>query len=220
MAQRALGRANIEAATNKEYKRNVLQIITVVIGQRHTRSHIVRLSVDILVERDLWGLDGEGLLELEIGSLGQLASQPAEGLLEVVVALRGNIVVGHVLALVECDVLGLHTALLHIALVAHEHDGDVAAHTGEVAVPVGNAVVRAAGRHIEHEDGAVGIHATRDPGTQTALVTVSQSTESLLTSSIPAVEGQRTAGGVEGESVNLSTTSGYALTIHPERLRT
>lgn len=107
----------------------------------------------------------------------------------------------------ECDVLRLHTTLLHIALVANEHNRDVAAHAGEVAVPVRDAIVGAAGSDIEHENGAVRVHATPNPAAQNVLVTVSQSSELLLTGGIPAVEGDGTAGGVERESVNLSTTS-------------
>lgn len=62
----------------------------------------------------------------------QLASEPQEGLLEVVVGLGRDIVVLEVLLAVESDGLGLHLALLNIDLVTAENDGDVLADTDEI----------------------------------------------------------------------------------------
>ena len=59
----------------------------------------------------------------------ELAREPEEGLLEVVVGLGGDVVVLQVLLPVEGDLLGLDLALLHVHLVAHQHDRDVLAHT-------------------------------------------------------------------------------------------
>lgn len=66
------------------------------------------------------------------GISNKLASEPKEGLLEVIVGLGADIVVLKVLFPVEGDSLCLHLALLHIDLVAAENDGDVLADTGEV----------------------------------------------------------------------------------------
>ena len=63
----------------------------------------------------------------------KLASEPEEGLLEVVVGLGGNIVVLEVLLSVEGDGLGLDLSLLHIDLVTAENDGNVLADTDEIA---------------------------------------------------------------------------------------
>ena len=63
----------------------------------------------------------------------ELASEPEEGLLEVIVGLGRDIVVLEVLLAVECDGLGLDLALLDVNLVAAEDDGDVLADTDEVA---------------------------------------------------------------------------------------
>ena len=68
-------------------------------------------------------------------ALGKLASDPQEGLLEVVVGLGGDVVVCQVLAAVEVDVAGLHLAVLDVSLVADQHDRDVLAHADQVAVP-------------------------------------------------------------------------------------
>jgi hypothetical protein len=62
----------------------------------------------------------------------ELASEPEERLLEVVVGLGADIVVLQVLLAVECDGLGLHLALLDINLVAAENNGNVFADTDEV----------------------------------------------------------------------------------------
>ena len=62
----------------------------------------------------------------------QLASEPQEGLLEVVVRLGGDIVVLQVLLAVEGDGLGLDLALLHVNLVTAQNNGDVLADTDEV----------------------------------------------------------------------------------------
>jgi hypothetical protein len=68
----------------------------------------------------------------ELGVANKLASEPEEGLLEVVVGLGGDIVVLEVLLAVEGDGLGLNLALLHIDLVTGEDNGDVLADTDEV----------------------------------------------------------------------------------------
>lgn len=62
----------------------------------------------------------------------ELASEPQEGLLEVVVGLGGDVVVLKVLLAVEGDGLGLNLALLNIDLVTGQNDGDVLADTDEV----------------------------------------------------------------------------------------
>lgn len=68
----------------------------------------------------------------ELGVANELAGEPQEGLLEVVVGLGGDLVVGQVLLAVEGDGLGLDLALLNIDLVTAEDDGDVLADTDEV----------------------------------------------------------------------------------------
>lgn len=62
----------------------------------------------------------------------KLASEPKEGLLEVVVGLGRDVVVLEVLLAVECDRLGLDLALLDVDLVTTEDDRDILAHTDEV----------------------------------------------------------------------------------------
>jgi hypothetical protein len=68
----------------------------------------------------------------QLGVADQLASEPQEGLLEVVVGLGGDVVVLEVLLAVEGDGLRLDLALLHVDLVTAKNNGDVLADTDEV----------------------------------------------------------------------------------------
>ena len=61
----------------------------------------------------------------------KLACQVQEGLLVVVVGLGGDLVVLQVLLTVEGHLLGLDLAVLHVNLVAAQHNGDVFAHAAQ-----------------------------------------------------------------------------------------
>ena len=68
----------------------------------------------------------------QTGIANELAGEPEEGLLEVIVGLGRNVVVLEVLFPVEGDGLGLDLALLNIDLVAAEDDGNVLADAGKI----------------------------------------------------------------------------------------
>lgn len=68
----------------------------------------------------------------KLGVANELAGEPQERLLEVVVGLGRDVVVLEVLLAVESDGLGLDFALLNIDLVAAEDNGDVFADTDEI----------------------------------------------------------------------------------------
>lgn len=89
----------------------------------------------------------------------ELAGQPQERLLKVVVGLGRDIVVLQVLLPVECDLLGLDLAILDVHLVSTEDDGNVHAYTNNISVPVGNILVCHAGSDVEHDDGALALDA-------------------------------------------------------------
>ena len=76
----------------------------------------------------VWRVEGT----YQLGVANQLAGEPEEGLLEVVVGLGGDIVVLEVLLAVEGDGLGLHLALLDVDLVTAQDDGDGLADTDQV----------------------------------------------------------------------------------------
>ena len=81
----------------------------------------------------------------------KLPSEVQEGLLKVVVTLRGDLVVLKILLPVERHLLSLHLPVLHIDLVPAENDGDVLTHTAEVTVPRGDVLVCEPRCHVEHD---------------------------------------------------------------------
>jgi hypothetical protein len=125
------------ACREAELKRsaNHLQISIILVRQRHGGSvlHLFlvlghQLGVDLdLRRRESWRGD-----ELERGVADQLASEPEERLLEIVVGLGGDVVVLKVLLAVEGDRLGLDFSLLDIDLVAAQHDRNVFADANQV----------------------------------------------------------------------------------------
>lgn len=111
----------------------------------------------------------------------------------------------------ESDGLGLHLTLLDVHLVTAQDNGDVLADTDKVTysrmsalsiqkkrllitprrtesrekkltVPVGNVLVGDTGGNIEHDDTTLAVD----------VVSIAQTTELLLTSSVPDVELDRT----------------------------
>jgi hypothetical protein len=79
---------------------------------------------------------------------------------------------------VEGDGLGLDLALLDVDLVAGQDDGDVLADADQVTVPVGDVLVGDARGDVEHDDTALAVD----------VVTVTETTELLLTGGIPDIE--------------------------------
>lgn len=99
----------------------------------------------------------------------------------------------------EGDLARLDLALLHINLVAAEHNRDVLADAHKVAVPVGHVLVGDAAGHIEHDDAAL----TLD------VVDITEASELLLAGSVPDVEDNRATVGVEKERADLNSNSRY-----------
>lgn len=112
----------------------------------------------LFVDGELRGLESWGLDEVELVVSGELAGEPEERLLEVVIALGGDVVVLEVLLPVEGNLLGLHLAVLDLDLVAREDDGDVLADASEVTVPVRDVLVGDAGGDIKHDDGTLALN--------------------------------------------------------------
>jgi len=123
----------------------------------------------------------------------ELARQPQKWLLKVVVRLGGNIIILEVFLAVEGNLLRLDLAILDLDLVSAQDDGDVLADARQVAVPVGNVLVRDARRDIEHDNGALALD----------VVSVTKSAKLFLSGRVPHVELDRTAVGVENERVDF-----------------
>lgn len=134
---------------------------------------------------------------------GELAGQPKEWLLKVVVGLGRDIVVLEVLLAVESDGLGLDLALLHVDLVAAEDDRNLLADADQVTVPVGNVLVGDARGDIKHDDTALAVD----------VVPITQTAELLLSCSVPDVEDNLAQVGGEAERVDLNTQGGNVLLL-------
>lgn len=113
-----------------------LQVVVILVGQRHLRRAVQfplvicqHVGINLDLGRGKGGLGDK----LERRVADELACEPEEGLLEVVVGLGRDVVVLQVLLAVEGDGLGLDFALLDVDLVASQDNGDVLAHTDQVA---------------------------------------------------------------------------------------
>jgi len=186
--------------------RNRLKVGIVLVGEGHVGGILHLLLVlleNSLVDLDLWGSKGGGSDEVKSLVADKLSCEPQERLLEVVVGLGGDVVVLEVLLAVEGDGLGLDLALLDIDLVTSENDGDVLADTDKITVPVGDVLVGDARSDIEHDDTALAVD----------VVTVTETTELLLTCGVPNIELDLAEVGGETERVNFDTESSDVLLL-------
>ena len=178
--------------------------VFVLLGQRHLGG-LLGLGLDlghvVGVQLEFAGGEQGRLDEHQVGVVGEAAQEPHEGLLELVVALGGDVVVLEVLLAVEGDLLGLDLAVLDIDLVAHEHDGDVLADASQVLVPLGHVGVGDARADVEHDDAAVAAD----------VVAVAQASELFLARGIPHVEQDLPMVREEGHRVNFNTKCGDVL---------
>ena len=108
---------------------------------------------------DFGGSEGRGSRELEVWIRSELASQPEERLLKVVVGLCRDVVVLQVLFAMESNGLGLDFALLDVYLVSTKDNGNVLANADQVPMPVGNILVGNTRSHVKHDDGTLSLDA-------------------------------------------------------------
>ncbi len=112
-----------------------LQIRVLLIWQRHggSLSHLLVVLIhELLVDLNLRRSESNFSDKLQSLVANQLACQPQEGLLEVVVRLGGDIVVLEVLLAVECDCLCLDFSFLDIDFVTAQDNWDVFADSDKV----------------------------------------------------------------------------------------
>lgn len=86
-------------------------------------------------------------------------------------------------------------ANLDIDLVAAQDDWNILANPLQISMPVGDVLVCDPRGHIEHDDATLSLD----------IISISETTEFLLASRIPHVEGQITEIGVEFEWVDFDT---------------
>lgn len=201
---------HLAASSSTKFFRERTSHLQIVVGkltrQRHGGGLVHLLAVlfqELLVDLGSGGSQSGSSNELKLRVADKLAGEPEEGLLEVVVGLGGDIVVLEVLLSVESDGLGLDLALLDIDLVTAENNGNVLANSDEITVPVGDVLVGDTGGNIEHDDTALAVD----------VVTVTETTELLLTGGIPDIELDLTEVGGEAKRVNLDTEGGHVLLL-------
>ena len=150
-----------------------------------------------MVFRNLNFARGEerSLDEGEVTVVYHSTEEPDERLFELIVALGRDIVVLEVLLSVESDLLGLNLTVTNIDFVTDKNDGNGLTDTGQVLVPLWNVGVGDTGADIEHDDTAVA----------SDIIAVTESSELLLTGSIPNVENYLTMRGIEGHGMNFDT---------------
>jgi len=177
-----------------------LQIGILFVRKRHlcrNRHLLLVLFENGLVDLDFRRRKGRSSNEFQGLVADELPGEPQEWLLEVVVRLGLDIVVLEILLSVEGNSFRLDLAFLHIDLVAAEHDRNVLADADKITMPVRHVLVCDARRHIEHDDAALAIN----------VVAITETTELLLSSSVPHVELDSAQVGGEPERVDLNTQS-------------
>lgn len=180
---------------------NRLKVGILFIGQRLSSGvceFLLVLGHNLGVDLDFGGSQSGSGDEFQSLVADKLTSEPQERLLEVVVGLGRDIVVLEILLAVECDGLGLDLALLDVDLVTAENDGDVLADSDQVTMPVGDVLVGNTRGHIEHDNTALAVD----------VVSITKTTELLLTSSVPDIKLNRSEVGGETQRVNFHTQSG------------
>jgi len=175
-----------------------LEIRIILIRQGHILRLLefpVVLCDQTSVDMDLGRLQSRTCDKFQRGISTQLPRQPQKGFLKVVIAFRRDIKVLEILLAVECDCFGFDFAVFDVDFIPAEDDGDVFADAHEVTVPVGDVLVCNAGGHVKHDDATL----TLD------VVSVSQPSEFLLTSSVPCVEANLAKVGVECDGMDFNT---------------
>lgn len=140
-----------------------------------------------------WSLNKRELL-----LVGQSSEEPDKWLFELIIALSWDIVVLEVLLSVEGDLLGLNLSVLHIDFVSDQGNWDVLAYSYKILVPLWNILVSDSWAYIKHDDTTV----------STDVVTISQSTEFLLSCCIPDIEEDLALWCIEAHWMHLNTESG------------
>ena len=135
--------------------------------------------------------------------LCEFSQEPDKWLLELIVGLGRDVIVLQVLLSVESNLLGLHFTIFDIDLVSDEGNWDVLADSNQIFVPLWNILVSDSGADIEHDDSAMA----------TNVISVSESSEFLLTGGIPDVEKDLTLGGEEWHWMHLNTESSDVLLL-------
>jgi len=179
-----------------------LEISIIFVRQRELGSSLhllVELRQEIMVNIDLWWGQSWGCDKLKGRVADKLPGQPQEGFLKVVVGLGRDVVVLKVLLAVKDNLLGLHSAVLHVDLVAAENDWNVFADANNIAMPVRHILIGHSASYVEHDNRTLALN----------IVSITKPSKFFLTGGVPNFEYNLTVVGVESKRVNL-----YAHSCH------
>ena len=95
----------------------------------------------------------------------------------------------------ENNLLGLNLSVFDIDFVSDQNNWDVFANSHEILVPLWNVLISDSGADIEHDNTAM----------STNVVSISESSEFLLTGGIPNIEEDHTFAGIEWHWMDLDT---------------
>jgi hypothetical protein len=115
-----------------------------------------------------------------------------------IVGFGRDIVVLQILLSVESDLLSFNFSVLNIDLVSNKNDWDILTDSDEILVPLWNILISDSGADIEHDNTAVSVD----------IVSISESSQFLLTSGIPNVEKDLTFGSEERHWMYLDSKGG------------
>ena len=152
---------------------------------------------------DVSGGQERGLDEMQGRIVDHSSQKPHEGFLKLVITFGADVVVLQILLSVECDLLGLHLAILDVHLVSDQHDGDSFADAGQIFEPLGHVGVGDSRTHIKHDDATIAAN----------VVSIAKTTKFLLTGRVPNVEDNLAVVRVEGHGVHLNTQRGDVLLL-------
>lgn len=147
--------------SRRHAKTKCLKIVVVVLGKRlrgGSLEFLFVLVLEVLVELELWGLQGRCFDKVECVVAGELAGQPQERLFEVVVRLGRNIIILQVLLAVEGNLLRLHLTVLDLHFISAQYNGNIFANPSQITVPVRNILVSNTRGHVEHDDSALALN--------------------------------------------------------------
>jgi len=179
-------------------KENRLYEIFIIIRERLSSSALELLLVlrhQSRIDLDFWRCERRSGDEFKGGVADELASEPQEWLLKVVVRLGRYLEVLQVLLPVEGNGAGLDFPLLDVDLVATQNDRDLLAHALKITMPVRHVLVRDPARDIEHDDSTLALN----------VISIPEAAELFLSCRIPDVEADRAEGGRELERVDFYT---------------
>jgi len=177
----------------KEIKEaNIIKLEVIIFFGERNRLCQLQLPVILLhqwaIYRNFGGGKSRSSDKFKRRIADKLPGEPKEGLLEVIVGLCGDLEVLQILFSVEGHLSSFHFSLLDINFVSAQHDRDVFADTFQIAMPVGNVLVRDSRCDVKHDDTTLALN----------IVSISETTKLLLTSSIPDVKADCAEVGREG----------------------